>query len=310
MTPARRDLLVLCGLGRPKPPPPRTLEADLARLGFAAEPLADVIGRLRTCGLVEPKRLRATDEGKRRVRDAFRLSRVPSWLEAKRHAAMLALGLVAGSIEAQRTLDKGAGRLPAAIIARQFGIAHTTNLRTVCEALLFEKLGMPSVAVRDVRLLGHILAQRAGIEPRGKFDLEVLAARVAAAMVDARGTKKDMLVDALARQWFDDESDVETIPVATHAFDDTVRAGLARVPASGRYGDEKVFIASLWDTIARDAPAEMDLPRFKRWLLDANAKQAVVLARADLVGAMDPRQVAASEIVDRGASFHFVLDHR
>jgi hypothetical protein len=225
---------------------------------------------------------------------------------------MLSLGLVAGSIEAQRTLEKGAGRLPAAIIARHFGLAHTTNLRTVCEALLFEKLGMPSIAVKDGRLLGHVLAQRAGIEPRG--DLEVLGARVAAAMIDARGTKKEMLVDALARRWFDDgepwESDVETIPVATHVFDDTVRAGLARVPASGRYGDEKVFIASLWDAIARDAPAEMDLPRFKRWLLDANAKQAVVLARADLVGAMDPAQVAASEIVDRGASFHFVLDHR
>jgi hypothetical protein len=308
LTPARRDLLVLCGLGRPKPPPQRKLEAELARLGFSVEPITDVLGRLRARDLVESKRLRTTDEGKRSVREALGLSRLPSWIEAKRHAAMLSLGLVAGSIEAQRTLEKGAGKLPAAIIARQFGLAHTTSLASVCEALLFAKLGIPGVAVRDKRLLAHVLAHRAGIEPRGK--LESLAARVAAAMVDARGTKKDALVEALARRWFDDESDVETIPVATTAFDHTVRAGLSRVPPSGRYGNEKVFISSLWDAISRDAPAEMDLPRFKRWLLDANAKQAVVLARADLVGAMDPAQVAASEIVDRGASFHFVLDHR
>jgi len=32
------------------------------------------------------------------------------------------------------------------------------------------------------------------------------------------------------------------------------------------------------------------------------------LARADLVGAMPRATVAASEIVDRGCTFHFVLD--
>jgi hypothetical protein len=35
-----------------------------------------------------------------------------------------------------------------------------------------------------------------------------------------------------------------------------------------------------------------------------------VLARADLVGAMDRKLVSESEIEDRGATFHFVLDQR
>jgi hypothetical protein len=35
-----------------------------------------------------------------------------------------------------------------------------------------------------------------------------------------------------------------------------------------------------------------------------------VLARADLIGAMDARQVTESEINDRGVTFHFVLDQR
>jgi hypothetical protein len=36
----------------------------------------------------------------------------------------------------------------------------------------------------------------------------------------------------------------------------------------------------------------------------------MVLARADLIGAMDAKQISESEINDRGATFHFVLDQR
>lgn len=308
----RRELLVVCGLDRAK--------SDFVRLGLD-EPPAGVVARLRERGLVERTRRALTDEGKRLVREAFGISRVPSWGEMKRHAAALALGLAAGSIEAQRTFEttKGKAKLPAAILAQHFELPHTTSVRAVCEALLFAKLGLPAIVVKDARLLGHVLAQRAEIELRaGKFQLEPFAARVAAAVIGARGTKKDRLVEALARRWFTASpsatapavSSGAAAPGSTFGFDDTVRAGLSKVPPSGRYGDEKVFIASLWDTIRPQAPAEMDLQRFKRWLVEANAKQAVVLARADLVGAMDAAQVAASEIVDRGASFHFVLDHR
>jgi hypothetical protein len=71
------------------------------------------------------------------------------------------------------------------------------------------------------------------------------------------------------------------------------------------------FIVSLWEALAGDARADgIDLAAFKRWLLEANAKQSIVLARADHVGAMDPNRVAASAILDRGASFRFLLDNR
>jgi hypothetical protein len=42
--------------------------------------------------------------------------------------------------------------------------------------------------------------------------------------------------------------------------------------------------------------------------MDANKGSLLNLARADFVGAMNPEQVRTSEIRDRGASFHFVLD--
>jgi hypothetical protein len=74
----------------------------------------------------------------------------------------------------------------------------------------------------------------------------------------------------------------------------------------GRFGYDKVFIAAIWDKIG--SSLGMSLPEFKRWLIEQNRRRVLSLARADLVGAMDPQMVARSEIQDRGATFHFVID--
>ena len=59
------------------------------------------------------------------------------------------------------------------------------------------------------------------------------------------------------------------------------------------------------------------LEHFKAWLMRSrlytsdgteHGARLVVLRRADLVAAMDPARVAASEIIAAGAAFHFVLD--
>jgi len=99
---------------------------------------------------------------------------------------------------------------------------------------------------------------------------------------------------------------------------------LATVQGAGRFGDRKVFIASLWAMMLHieaqtrgTLPCGATLEHFKAWLLrglrltrDGTERGAplVVLARADLVAAMDPTMVAASETVTDGATFHFVLD--
>jgi hypothetical protein len=91
---------------------------------------------------------------------------------------------------------------------------------------------------------------------------------------------------------------------------DVVRATIPRVGAEGRFG-EKVYVSAIWRTIEHDRKAgELSLDHFKRWLVRANRDGWLVLARADLVGAMDAKQVNESEINDRGATFHFVLDQQ
>ncbi|MCW5807924.1 MAG: hypothetical protein KIT31_36565, partial [Deltaproteobacteria bacterium] len=105
----------------------------------------------------------------------------------------------------------------------------------------------------------------------------------------------------------------EPTPAAAPAARDLAAAVRARIPAigeAGRFGDDKVFISALWDALDGDQPAGMTLDGFKRWLVEANAAQAVTLLRADLAPIMDQTLIAASEIVDRGATFHFVKDER
>ncbi|MGH7633273.1 MAG: hypothetical protein ACRENC_06055 [Gemmatimonadaceae bacterium] len=101
-----------------------------------------------------------------------------------------------------------------------------------------------------------------------------------------------------------------------------VRRALGAVDASGRFGPRKVFIAALWRAMLRvDAAAVRrlavdELATFQHWLLgaqrflrsDSERTPLVVLARADLVAAMDGALVTDSETLADGASYHFVLD--
>jgi hypothetical protein len=90
-----------------------------------------------------------------------------------------------------------------------------------------------------------------------------------------------------------------------------VREIIPRIGSDGRFGTEKVFVSALWERIERDGRLpDLSYDRFKRWLVIANRDQLLDLARADLVGAMDPKLVADSEIVYLGTTFHFVVDRR
>src|SRR5215468_3370306 len=103
-----------------------------------------------------------------------------------------------------------------------------------------------------------------------------------------------------------------------------VHRAMADVQDAGRFGDRKVFIASLWaQMVSIEAQTGATLTEgatiehFKTWLLRSRlltcdgtdqGARLIVLCRADLVAAMDPALVAASETITDGAVFHFALD--
>ncbi len=85
-----------------------------------------------------------------------------------------------------------------------------------------------------------------------------------------------------------------------------VHGAVTKVKGAGRFGDRKVFVSALWQRVGRKLG--MSLAEFKVWLAAQHRAGSLQLARADLVAAMDPKLVASSEIQDRGAEFHFVVD--
>jgi len=103
-----------------------------------------------------------------------------------------------------------------------------------------------------------------------------------------------------------------------------LRRAIAVVDGTGRFGDRKVFVSAVWTTMCRLDTAGggtltegCTIDHFKGWLFRSrilttdgsdNGAPLVVLARADLVAAMDPALVATSEVLADGATYHFVLD--
>jgi hypothetical protein len=93
------------------------------------------------------------------------------------------------------------------------------------------------------------------------------------------------------------------VPNTVVAFAERVLA-VARASPTGRFGRNKVFISHVWNALKPEGGSR---EAFNARLLEANRARHLALTRADLVSAMDPADVAESEIHASGASFHFVV---
>lgn len=401
--PSRIELVVLACLSQKTPPSDAELGDAVQQLVLPKEP-AEVVRRRAVellAGLVRrawvtgdgdaPRRARQrkppsprklTDSGKRVLRNAFNLPRVPTWAQVRdKHLPSLALGVPPGSELARKVCTEDA--MMAAVLCARFGVRDAVTPMAVCDALIADALGMPRGRLTLDRIRAHVLMRgidrqaRDGLNPDAKGHAAKLAVWVACSAVGASGTQRKM-ARALARRWVREEAhplgvcstfdttgesasstvgvappqqpagspvplagDRRTLPASpdggervrpavsagepptrstppdtrdmqlpTQNLIEVVRETIPRIGAEGRFG-EKVYVSAIWRTIERDRKAgDLSLDHFKRWLVRANRDGWLVLARADLIGAMDAKQVNESEINDRGATFHFVLDQR
>ena len=79
----------------------------------------------------------------------------------------------------------------------------------------------------------------------------------------------------------------------------------ARASKTGRYGDNKVFIAHVFRQLGAGGAAG-DFEDFKARLVAAHLAGLLSLSRADLVEAMAADDVSASETFHGESTFHFV----
>lgn len=180
------------------------------------------------------------------------------------------------------------------LLARLIGMPSASEVAATADELIADALGVPRQRFTIASLRELVISKKTGIAPApsGK-------------RAEARRTA--------VGQWIDTPGPVGQPPPPTPVPPPpppprdllaVVREAMLRVPSAGRFG-EKVFVSALWQDLQ---VADLPLDKFKHWLVGANRDGQIVLARADLPSAMNPKLVAASEIRDQGATFHFVLD--
>ena len=341
------QLIVLARLSCARAPSDDELSTAVTEVVFADEPAARARARmvsdlaeLRRLGLVQPAVNKLTDDGRRRLRKAFAVGRTPTWTQIRdSHISALALELSPGSDDAKQIGRSEA--LMITLLRRQTELPRASTVAVLCDALVARRLGLPAGPLTLGRIRAHVLAQHLNVDSTGTAkDVAARAAR--ASLVDVNtGADKDKpsLRQLVARRWV-----YKSIAPANHAKPplraatvqtalpglprppgppsqgpadaiaaDTllnlVREAIPRIGADGRFGAEKVFVSALWRRLESDRRlANLSLDRFKRWLVTANRDQLLDLARADTRGHMDAQLLEESEIIDLGATFHFVVD--
>jgi hypothetical protein len=186
--------------------------------------------------------------------------------------------------------------LRAGIVARARGLPTATPGETR-RALVWRLIGVDSAApVTTASLLVHFLSRElGGLRSHSADDA---FAQLAALLAEAHRRDPGALRQALFARWLDDRP-VGEEPLGRFAAR-VLEVG--RKTGDGRFGPDKLFVSAL----LRALPHERDPAAFKDRLLQAHRAGLLALSRADLVEAMDPREVESSEIRYMGATFHFL----
>jgi hypothetical protein len=314
-----------------RPPSPKRIRDEVGRF-FRERPSderwQDTIDGLVNAGLITTKPQGLTAAGRTRALDFLGVSELPprsTWatIQAK-FLLPKALGLAPTDQETVKKIGK-ADYLAPYLLKRFFKLSDEVpaTLSRVFDALVCRELGLPEATpFTQVRAL--ILSRLIGSEERlGADDLKKKAPRLllGAKKAGAAGLRETVLVG-----WADGAAprpaavqQFEPRPVAPTAdepepaefdlpaFAMTVKAAARDCP-TGRFGDNKVFIAHVWRRLG-DEPSfpAMDLPTFKQRLTEANNAGLLTLSRADLVQVMDLTDINESHTEYLNAEFHFVL---
>lgn len=276
-------------------------EAD--RSTFARNVL-DALDHVTESGFVrsEKKDLYLTEAGQARCRDLFGIG-FPcrtGWQQLKNRALARALAPnIPVPIVAKRVKDGWRG-VDAMVInqAERVSEAPAPTLNQVRDALAWRELGgdprqKPTFPGMVTLLLSRALGAPAGMSQ------DMLLKTWAAKSVGASSSQPEAVRTAAMRRWAASGragSDFVTRVVAA-----------ARRPETQKFGEQKAFLASVFDTYRSLLTNEqLDWPEFGRRLVAAHVDGHICLARADLVTAMDSSLVERSELRHETETFHFI----
>jgi hypothetical protein len=273
-----------------------------------------------------------TDEGRRAGLAALGVAVLPGkvdWRTVKKYLLAPALGfsLSTTKLAAETVLDTK--RVRARILKQRYKlpIGDHPTLVQAADALAWRALGVDTkepLTLEGIRTL--LLNRELGATKPQAHDSAL--AQLAARAVGARRADANELQMTVLRQW---AAGVEVVlpvsdskvangaaevvkptvaEVRVPEYDDNAFAELvltaARTSPTGRFGENKVFISHIFRKLLEGGAVVADSNVFKERLVAVHRDGLLSLSRADLVGAMDPKDVASSEARYLGATFHFV----
>lgn len=322
LRPERLDDLVLARLSIRGAKAPTESSVARALYSFVSRELrqnewqsafSEALERLRERQLIDEKKLELTERGRERLAAALRLRKVPSadtWPQfCKRYLPRV-------FVTHPEAYGDASPNCAAALLAERLEVpcGASTTPRQVVDAWLTRKLGIDALSLDQLR--NALLARELQL-PRRKNAAETLRLSIAH-LSGAPSAQAAPVLAALTTRWLrGDAPDIKAGDVPAERslapvqdelgrFVDRVQAA-ADGPEVRRYGDNKVFIGSVWQALSADTEIrKLGEVRFKQLLMEAHRRGALVLARADLASAMDPRDVRASEIKHHNATFHFI----
>jgi len=321
LAPDKLELLILARLSVAARKPPseaqasRSLQPIFARRVTASEwreSYARALASLREHLLIEPERLSLTPAGRARLMAALRLATPPRAKDWSTFRRRYLPHLLFEGTRPSETLDP---RLALLAEHLRVPIAGGSTTESVLGAWLKQHLeidGTPSLQSVGLALLGRELGLRPKQKPRALLRQSLVrlsgATRDGAdAVLDARLSSWACADPSAGRASSKAARDARALDPAflERAARKIERA--ARAPSARRYGPDKVFIASVWESLERDPElCPLGEAGFKHLLVEAHRRGLVDLSRADLVAAMDPRDVAASETRHLSATYHFI----
>lgn len=268
-------------------------------------------------GDVVAKPLTLTDIGRNKALAWLGMNAVPPRLTWKTlQAAWLAPRALGAPVETPQQRDrlKSADGLRAYVLKQAYGLPldGCPTLKQAVDALVWKQLGVETdrPVTRDTiieEVIGRLL------DLPGRFKSKPLQNLLPATALGTAQTKPDDLRLAAIRRWIEAaEGRLDVPPPAASngdglsRFVDRVHAA-ARSSTTGRFGSSKVFIGHVWRRLEHEEPfRSLGETGFKQRLIEANRAGLLALSRADLVEAMAPADVAASETPYLNAVFHFV----
>jgi hypothetical protein len=270
---------------------------------------------LRTQGLLEAKGMRLTEAGRQRGLALLKLDDLPprttwSTLQA-RFLLPVALGK-ATAPEAERKRLNSRDKLAALLLTRsqQLPAGASASLKNALEAIVCQHLGFKDLSSLE-ELKEVVLSQR--LKTPERLTSKQLLKYVPRILLNTGKDGLPALREAALAGWAEAVAPNGRSPASTPreldlpAFTASVLAAASACP-SGWFGDNKVFINHVWRQLRTHlAHKALELPEFKRLLLEASHQRLLVLSRADLVQLMPAQDVDESTTSDQHATFHFIL---